>query len=249
MASRPEMTPPVGKSGPLDDLADLVDGDRRPVEDRAGRVDDLAQVVRGDVGRHADRDARRAVHQQVGKRRGKDGRLGGRLLVVRGEVDRLLLDVLQELLGSLVEAALRVAVGGRRVAVDRAEVALGVDQRVAHDPGLREAHQRVVHGRVAVGMVVLEHLAHDAGALVVGPVVEQALAQHRVEDPALHGLEAVAGVGQRARDDDRHRIVDVGRLHDVGDVRRQEFFGAGVHGGLGRGWAGLRALRRRGTGR
>ena len=31
-----------------------------------GAVDHLPQVVRGDIGRHADRDAGRAVHQQVG---------------------------------------------------------------------------------------------------------------------------------------------------------------------------------------
>jgi hypothetical protein len=182
----------------LHDVAELVHGDGRPVEDGAGRVDDLAQVVGRDVRRHADRDAGRAVHQQVRQRGGEDRRLGRRLLVVGGEVDRVLLDVLQELLGGGVQPALGVAVGGRRVAVDGAEVALRVDEGVAHDPGLGQAHQGVVHGRVAVGMVVLQHLADHAGALVEGPVVEQALPEHRVEDPPLDRLQAVAGVG-RAR--------------------------------------------------
>ena len=237
------------KVRPADDLAELVHRHRGPVEDRARGVDDLAQVVRGDVGRHADGDPRRAVHQEVRQRGGQDRGLGRRLLVVGGEVDRLLLDVLQELLGGLVEAALGVAVGRRRVAVDRAEVPLGVDERVAHDPGLGQAHQRVVHGRVPVGVVVLQDLAHHARALVEGPVVDEPLAQHRVEDPPLDRLQAVPGVGKGARDDDRHRVVDVGRLHDVGDVGRQEFFGACVQG-IGEGVKGCGpGFRRPGTAR
>jgi len=80
-----------------------------------------------------------------------------------------------------------------------------------------------------VRVVILEHLADDAGALVEGAVVDEALAEHRVEDAALDGLQAVAGIGQGARDDDRHRVIDVGRLHDVRDVRGGEFFVGGVH--------------------
>ena len=40
---------------------------------------------------------------------------------------------------------------------------------------------------------------------------------HRVQDAALHGLEAVAHVGQRARGDDRHRIREVALPHLVFD--------------------------------
>jgi hypothetical protein len=60
------------------------------------RVDDLARVVGRDVGRHADGDAARAVDQQV--------REGGRqhagflraLVVVRLEIDRVLVDAFQQ---------------------------------------------------------------------------------------------------------------------------------------------------------
>jgi hypothetical protein len=140
---------------------------------------------------------------------------------------------LQQFLGDLGEAGFGVTVGGGRIAVDRAEVALRVDQRVAHDPGLGHADERVVDGGVAVRVVVLEHLSDDTGALVEGAVVQEAFAQHRVEDAALHGFEAVAGVGQGARDDDRHRVFDVGRLHDVGDVGRCEQFSLAVYTGAG----------------
>ena len=100
----------------------------------------------------------------------------------------------------------------RRKDLLRGEVALRVDERVAQDPGLGEADERVVDRGVAVGVVVLEDLADDAGALVVGAVVEEAFPQHRVEDAALDGLQAVARIGQRAPDDDAHRVGEVAVL-------------------------------------
>ena len=67
----------------------------------------------------------------------------------------------------LREARLGVSVGGRGVAVDRAVVALAVDERVAHREVLGEADHRVVDARVAVRVVVAEHVADDRGALAV----------------------------------------------------------------------------------
>ena len=43
---------------------------------------------------------------------------------------------------------------------------------------------------------------------------------HGVEDAALHRLEAVADVGQRASDDDAHGVVEVGLAHLVLDAAR-----------------------------
>ena len=69
-------------------------------------------------------------------------------------------------------------------------------------------------------MIALEDFADDAGALaVLLRGVEPHLA-HRVQDAALHGLEAVAHVGQRARRDDRHGIGEVALPHLVFDGDR-----------------------------
>src|SRR5271165_7615691 len=67
-------------------------------------------------------------------------------------------------------------------------------------------------------MVVLEHLADDARALAVLLVGGHVLFTHRVEDAALHGLEAVADVGERSRRDDRHRVGEIRIPHFVFDV-------------------------------
>src|SRR3546814_6315287 len=63
--------------------------------DLAG-VDHLAQIVRGDVGRHADRDAAGTVDEQVGEARGQDCRLFAAGVVVGLEVDRVLVEVVQQ---------------------------------------------------------------------------------------------------------------------------------------------------------
>ncbi len=91
--ARPKMMPPVGKSGPCTTLQEVLVRHVRVVDDAHDAVDDLAEVVRRDVRGHPDGDARRAVHEEVREFRREDDRLLPRLVVVRDEVDRVLLDV------------------------------------------------------------------------------------------------------------------------------------------------------------
>ena len=209
----------VGEVGALDPLdqrvLELLAGGVGVLERPLGAVGDLAQVVRRDVGGHADRDAGRAVDQQVRVARRQDRRLLRAAVVVGLEVDGVLVDVADHLQRQRRHPALGVAHRGGGVVARRAEVALAVDQRRAHHPRLRQPDQGVVDRGVAVRVVLTHHVADDARALgeaAVGPV---AAVVHRVEHPAVHRLEAVAYVGQRAADDDRHRVVDVGRCIEV----------------------------------
>ena len=133
------MKPPDGKSGP--GMVFMIvrnsswrsprpSSTRRTMVDHGDdAVDHLAHVVRRDVRRHADGDARRAVDQQVGERRRQDRRLFGGLVVVGDEVDGLLVEIRHHRFGERLRTRLGVAHRRRRVAVDRAEVALAVDQR------------------------------------------------------------------------------------------------------------------------
>ena len=86
------------------------------------------------------------------------------------------------------------------------------------DERLGEAHQRVVDRRVAVRVQLAHHLADDAGALDVAAIGPQPHVGHLVQDAALHGLEAVARVGQGARVDDRVRVLEERALHLGRDV-------------------------------
>ena len=217
----------VGAGDQPDQLAQLLfAGERRRVGRRHQRlldhpddaVDDLPQVVRRDVGGHADGDAGRAVDQQVRVDGGEDRRFGGRLVEVGDEVDGVLVEVVHHRFGDGLEPGLGVAIGGRPIAVDRAEVALAVDQGGAHVEVLGEADQGVVGRGVAVRVVVADDLADDLGALAVGAVAGQAHLPHREQDAAVRRLEPVAHVGQRPPDDHAHRVIQVRALHLVFDV-------------------------------
>jgi len=94
---------------------------------------------------------------------------------------------------------------------------LAVDQRVAQREILRHADQRVVERDVAVRVVLAEHVADDGGALLERAAGVQPQLVHRVEDAAVHGLQAVAHFGQRARDDHAHRVVEERLLQLVFD--------------------------------
>ena len=71
---------------------------------------------------------------------------------------------------------------------------------------------------VAVRVVLAHHLADDRGALAERARRRQAHLAHRVEDPAMDRLEAVAHVRQGARDDDAHRVIEVRDAHLVLDA-------------------------------
>jgi hypothetical protein len=104
------------------------------------------------------------------------------------------------------------------VAREAAEVALTLHERIARREVLRQTHERVVDRHVAVRVVLPHHLADDGRALSERPVVAQTHLVHAVEDPPLNGLEPVADVGQRARDDDAHRVVEVCLAHLVLEI-------------------------------
>ncbi len=125
--------------GAGDVLAEVVRSQLWVLDQGACGIADFAQVVGRDVGRHADGDSGRAVDEQVGEPGRQDSRLFLGAVVVVHEVDRVLVYVGQHLGRDAGQAGFRVAHGGSAVSVDRAEVALAVDERVAHREVLGKA--------------------------------------------------------------------------------------------------------------
>ena len=196
--------------GAFDVLHQLVQPGVRVIDQAAHAVDDLVHVVRGDVRGHADGDTRRAVHEQVREMGGESRRFFQTVVIVRDEIDGFLVDILKHFDGQTAHAALGVTIGSRRVAVDRAEVSVAVDEHIAHGEILRETHESVIDGRVAVRMVTPEHAAHGIRALAVGLAGREVVLVHGIEDSSVHRLEPVAHVGQRALHDDRHGVGQKG---------------------------------------
>ena len=93
------------------------------------RVGELAQVVRRHVGRHADGDAAGAVGQQVGEPARQDGRLLDTAVVVRDEIDCLLVDFTQHLHRQRREPSLGVVADE---AVGDEGMVGGVDTQAVH---------------------------------------------------------------------------------------------------------------------
>ncbi len=238
--------PPVnegagGEIRAFDDLQNLRQLRAGLVHQHDAGIHDLGQVVRWDIGRHADGDAVRAVHQQVGNGGRQNHRFNRGVVEVGDPIHGFLVDVGEHLLADGGHAAFGVPIGRRRIAIHRAEVALSIHQRIAHGEGLRHAHQSVVQRGVAVRVILAQTFAHHLGALHVLAVGEQAHVVHGIKNAAMHRLQAVADVGQRAPDDHRHRIVEIRPPHllfnvdglHVGRARALAIAAAGWKGKLG----------------
>ena len=170
---------------PGDDLQQLLGRGLGPIDHLDDRFADLGEVVRRHFGGHADRDAGATVDQQIRQHAREHGRLLARFVVVGAEIDGVLLEVGQHFDRERRQPGLGVSHGCRRVAVDRAEVALPVDQRIAHHPALRQAHQRGIHHLFAVRVIVARGVAGDLRALAVRPPGREVQIVHRDQDAAL----------------------------------------------------------------
>ncbi len=137
---------------------------------------------------------------------------------------------------TLVEPRFGITHRGRGIAVDRAEIALPVDQRHAHGEILRHPHQRVIDRLVAVRVIFTDDVADGAGRLAVRLVPVEAVLVHRVENAPMHRLQTVARIRQRTRHDHAHGVIEVGALHLVED-------GNGTNIGRRRRLSGLRIFR------
>ena len=201
--------------GALDVLHQPVERDVGVVDQRDRRGNHLTKVVRRDVRRHADSDSRGAVHEQVWVARRHHRRLLRAAVVVRYEIDGVHVEIAQHL-GRQTRHS-RLGVPHRRgwIVIYGAEVALAVDEWVAHREVLRPTYERVVDRGVAVWVEVAHHLADDAGALGVAAGRAEAQLRHPVKDTAMYRLEPIADVRQRTANDHRHRVVEIRGLHLV----------------------------------
>ena len=133
---------------------------------------------------------------RFGKADGKNSRLGPRLVVVRDEVDRVLVHVGHERGAEMGHARLGVTHGRRRIAFDGTEVALAVDEALPHGPRLGHVHERGVNYGFAVRVIVTARVAANLGAFTMLSIREEREIVHREKDAALRRLQSVARIGQ-----------------------------------------------------
>ena len=186
------------------------------------RVTELRRVVRRDVCRHADRNAGGAVCEKVREGARQHHRLLPLPVIGRAEVDGVLVDAPQHQLGDRRHARFRVAHGRGVIAVDVAEIALPVHERIADGEILRETYERVVDRLVAVRMEIPHHLADHLGGLLVATGRQEPHLAHRVDDAPMHRLQPVAHVRQRAVHDGGERIGEIALLERRPEIDRDD---------------------------
>ena len=149
-------------------------------------IDHFIQVVRRNVGGHPHRNTRAAIDQQAGQAGGQHQGLVFAAVVVGAKVHGLFVDVGQHFVGNFRQANFRVTHRCRVITIDRAEVALAIDQHVAQRKILRHAHDGVVHRYVAVRVVFTNHVTDDTCRLFVRaiPIVVQLV--HGKQHPPMH---------------------------------------------------------------
>ncbi len=180
-----------------------------PVDQHDRGVEYLGGVVRRNARRHSDRDTAGAVGEQI--REGAGEQLGFLLLAIVGrtECDRILVEPVHQVDRDLRQPGFGVAIGSGVIAVDVAEIALPVDQRVAQRKCLREADHRVVDRLIAMRMIFADDVADDARALLVPRRGIELQQPHRPQQAAVDRLQTVTDIGQRPRGDRRHRVDEI----------------------------------------
>ena len=89
------------------------------------------EVVGRNASRHTHRNTVAAVEQQVGQSSREHRGFILRVVKVGLEINGVFVDVIQHVFGDAVKTAFRVPHGGRRIPVNRTEVALPVHQWIA----------------------------------------------------------------------------------------------------------------------
>ena len=129
---------------------------------------DLIEVETTDVGRHGDADALVGRDEDVGERGGQQARLLHGAVVAVNEVDRVLVDVFEDLGTDGGELGLGVTRGGvaqiARIVLAKVALRLHEGREQCLVAG-GQAHHRLVDRGIAV-RVELHGLTHDVGALL-----------------------------------------------------------------------------------
>ena len=164
----------------LDILHQSVYVDVRIVDICTASVNHLTQVVCRNIGGHTHGNTVTAVHQEVRYLCRHHRRLHKGVVKVRLHVYSVLLQVVHNVLTHLRESTLRITHGSRRVAVHRAEVTLTVYEHVSHIPVLTHTHQCTVNRRVAMRVILTQHLTYYAGTFLVRVRACVSYAKHSV---------------------------------------------------------------------
>ena len=189
------------------------------LDQRNAGVGNLAQVMTGDFSGQAHRNTAGTIEQRERQACGQLAWLFKRAVVVRHEVNRAVVQLIEQQRGNAGQARFGVTHRSCTITVAGTKITLAIDQRVPLAEVLRHADHGIVSGLVAVRVVLAENVPHDTrtfnrlGAIVaVGATKGQAHARHAVQNTPLHRFLAIAGIRQRSTLDHAEGVFKVGAL-------------------------------------
>ena len=133
-----------GEIGAFNVFTQFFDGSLGALDEINDGIADLAEVMGRDIGSHADGDAGAAVEEEVGEAGGQHGRLLEAVIEVGHEVDSLFFNIDEHFLGDFSQTGFSIAHGGGGVIIDAAEVALAIDEWIAHREVLRQTDHSII---------------------------------------------------------------------------------------------------------
>src|SRR5215813_4634791 len=154
-------------------LHQAIDIDLRVIDLGTDGVDHFAQVMRRNIGRHTDGDTGATVNEKIWESGRENGGLGPGLIVVRDKVDGLLVHVGHEGRAEMSHAGLGITHSRGRIAFDRTEVTLAVDEGLAHRPWLSHVDEGWINHRFTVRMIVTRSVTTNLGTLTVLAIGEK----------------------------------------------------------------------------
>ncbi len=153
--------------------------------------------MRRDIGGHSDRDSGRAVDKQVRELRRQNRRFGPGLIVVRYEINGVVLEIFEHVRCRGSHSCLGISHRRRRIGIDTPEVALRVHQRITHIPFLAQPDQCSIGCLVTVRVVIAAGITDDLGALSVLASGAEVQVVHCNQDASLRRFQTIANVRQR----------------------------------------------------
>lgn len=91
-------------------------------------------------------------------------------------------------------------------------------------------------------VILTHHLTDNTRRLAVRAIIGKVHLVHGVENAAMHGLQAVAHIGQRTAHDNAHGVIEIGALHLLDNGNRFDTARAAVWATIhivGTGWRRL----------
>ena len=133
----------------------------RMIDEIKSRRAKFSYVMRWNIGGHANRDTGRSVGKKIRESTRKNDRFLVFFVIGRAEVDSVFGNALKQQRCHFSHTRFGITHRGGVIAIDIAEIALSVHERIAHCKILSKTHQRIIDRSIAVRVELAHHVADN----------------------------------------------------------------------------------------